>query len=351
MTLTDEILQRCAHLGFARAGVCRAEPATRADALRDWLADGRHGEMDYLRAWGDKLADPARAVAGVRSIICVGDRYHDGEPDPAAIVGTGRIARYARGRDYHRVIKRRLHDLCDELRERFPDETFRACVDTAPLLEREHATRAGLGAIGKHTLLIEQGVGSYLLLGEIVTTLSLEPTESADADDPCGTCTRCIDACPTEAITPWSVDATRCISYLTIEHRTAIDERLFAGMGDWLFGCDVCQEGCPHNQPTNRTREAPVPEAYAPRRTGLDVAAVLGWTEDDRREAFTQSAMKRARLAMMKRNALIVAGNMIARGEGPGLRERVEEIAGEEGEDAMVRETARVVLGRLGPQQ
>jgi epoxyqueuosine reductase len=347
VSLTAEILERCALLGFARAGICRAEPAARPEALRAWLAAGRQGEMDYLRAWEDVLVDPAEVVRGARSIICVGDRYHDGRPDPAPAPGAGRIARYARGRDYHRVIKRRLHDLCDELRERFPGETFRACVDTAPLLEREHAARAGLGAIGKHTLLIEQGVGSYLLLGEIVTTLALEPTTSCAEQDPCGTCTRCIDACPTGAITPWSIDATRCVSYLTIEHRTLIDERLFAGIGDWLFGCDACQEVCPHNQPTERTQEAPVHDAYAERTTGFDVATVLDWTEADRREAFTQSALKRARLAMMKRNAVIVAGNMLAREDAPALRARLEAIAADESEDAVVRETARVIVGRL----
>ncbi len=124
----------------------------------------------------------------------------------------GKIARYARGDDYHVVMKKRLHRLADELAQQFPDEVFRVCVDTAPVLEREHAQRAGLGAVGKHTLLIQEGVGSYVLLGEIITTLALAPTPSAEGADPCGSCTRCIDACPTSAITPWSLDATRGIS-------------------------------------------------------------------------------------------------------------------------------------------
>jgi epoxyqueuosine reductase len=244
------------------------------------------------------------------------------------------------------VIRRRLHALADELRDRFPGETFRVCVDTAPLLEREYAQRAGIGAVGKHTLIIERGVGSYLLLGEIVTTLELQPGEPATAD-PCGTCTRCIEACPTDAITPWSVDATKCISYLTIEHRSAIDERYHEPMGDWIFGCDICQEVCPHNQPTERTRAARSHEAYEPRRSGFDLLEVLNWSEQDRIRAFTKSAMKRVKLWMMKRNALIVAGNVLCERDVPELRERIEQIAGDDTEQEIVRSTAHAVLRHL----
>jgi epoxyqueuosine reductase len=196
-------------------------------------------------------------------------------------------------------------------------------------------------------LLIERGLGSYVLLGEVLTTLDLVPSEAA-SPDPCGTCTRCLEACPTDAITPWSVDATRCISYLTIEHRTAIDDDLARRSDDWIFGCDVCQEVCPHNQPTELAREAEheIHPDYAPRRTSFDVAEVLAWTEDDRREAFTTSAMKRARLSMMKRNALIVAGNALAQADAPALRARIEQIAADEREDELVRATARAVCAR-----
>ena len=157
--------------------------------------------------------------------------------------------------------------MSDRLQATHPEETFRACVDTAPILEREVAAGAGLGGIGKHTLLIEPSVGSWLLLGEIVTTLAIEPTGSGETIDPCGTCTRCIDACPTDAITPWSVDASRCISYLTIEHRTDIDSS-FHSDKDWLFGCDVCQEVCPHQPTTDQL--TPTHEAYAARTAGRD---------------------------------------------------------------------------------
>ncbi len=351
---TEAILRRCGELGFALAGVAPARPTERAAELDAWLDAGRHGEMAYLDRRRDVLVDPRRLLDGARSVICVADRYHDGgldiDPGPRAGPGaapgpahTGRIARYARGADYHRVIRRRLRVLSDELSARHPDEAFRTCVDTAPLLERELAEQAGLGAVGKHTLLIARGTGSYLLLGEIVTTMVLTPTPTAEPD-PCGTCTRCIDACPTRAITPWAVDATRCISYLTIEHRSPIEPRYHRAMGDWIFGCDVCQEVCPHNQPTARSRAASVHEAYAPRREGFDLLEVLGWTEDDRRAAFVTSALKRAKLAMMKRNALIAAGNALARRDDAALRARIEAIAEDGAEDEVVRTTARAVL-------
>jgi epoxyqueuosine reductase len=344
---TDRILERCRELGFALAGVAPAAPSRRADRLAAWLAAGRHGEMAYLARHVEVRVDPRRLLPGARAVVCVADRHHAGGADPDA-PGSGRIARYARGDDYHRGMKKRLHRLCDELRAAHPGHRFRACVDSAPVGERELAERAGLGAVGKHTLLIERGVGSYLLLGEILTTLELAPTPAAEPD-PCGACTRCLDACPTAAITPWSVDATRCISYLTIEHRGPIDPALHGPMGDWLFGCDVCQEVCPHNEPTSRTRAAPTHDAYAPRRSGFDLLEVLGWDEAARREAFRRSALKRAKLDMMKRNAVIAAGNALARADRPALRARLAEIAADDGEAGLVRATARQALARLGP--
>jgi epoxyqueuosine reductase len=187
-------------------------------------------------------------------------------------------------------MRKRLTRLAKELGEKFPSETFRACVDTATVLEREHAQRAGLGAVGKNTLLIQRGVGSWLLLGEIITTLPLTVSQASDPD-PCGTCTRCIDACPTQAITPWSVDASRCISYLTIEHRSAIDPQFHEAIGDWLFGCDICQEVCPHNQPTERTAKAVTNPAYESRWDAIDVMKVVDWDEAERSRAFAGSAM------------------------------------------------------------
>lgn len=310
--ITAGVLDRCRSLGFALAGVCDARPSAYGEQYRQWIAEGRHGEMAYLARNVDLRLDPAMLVPGAKSIICVADRYEGRAVSDASQTEqrsvAGRIARYAQGNDYHKVMRKRLTQLARELGEAHPGQTFRACVDTAPVLEREHAQRAGLGAIGKNTLLIQRGVGSWLLLGEIITTLPLTSSRPSEPD-PCGTCTRCIDACPTEAISPWSVDATRCISYLTIEHRGPIDERFHAAMGDWLFGCDICQEVCPHNQPTARTQSAQTHPSYLPRFASLDVSEVMLWDESDRASRLAGSAMKRAYLGMLKRNASIAMNN------------------------------------------
>ncbi len=366
-------------MGFALAGVSAARGTDHREELLAWLEAGKHGSMGWLARNVEERMDPGRVLAGAKSVVMVGDVYAatgaaepplssktpTSPPPPRNGAGErGKIARYARGDDYHEVIKQRLHALCDSLRARYPSEEFRAFVDTAPVLEREHAVRAGLGWIGKHTLLIHPQLGSWMLLGGVLTTLELAPPEEQHAiTDHCGTCTRCIDACPTKAITPYSVDARRCISYLTIERREAIPEEFHGAIGEWLFGCDVCQEVCPHNreQPRNPDRKeggfTPQP-AYTPRHDSFDLLEVLGWSEDDRRAALARSAMKRAKLEMWKRNALIVAGNVMRkstasrtgrRGDprqppSSELRQRVQEIARDEGECEMVRETASAVL-------
>jgi len=195
-------------------------------------------------------------------------------------------------------------------------------------------------------LLIEPGVGSWLLLGEVFTTLPLDHAAS-ESRDICGTCTRCIDACPTDAITPYEVNATKCISYLTIEHRSPIDEAFHAQIGDWIFGCDICQEVCPHCQPTRRAKRAAVHPAYESRHDRFDLLEILGWSEQDRRDAFVRSALKRAKRAMMKRNAIIAAANWLAQRDDPVLSNRLAEICRDNEEDDLVRETARAAMKRL----
>lgn len=354
--IRDRVITRCRELGFALAGVCEARPPEHADAYLRWLDRGQQGEMAYMARNQALRIDPRMLLPGAVSIVCVADRYaaqtkhHASQRMNRSHGPRGKIARYARGDDYHTVMKKRLHELADELRRMFPDETFRVCVDTAPVLEREHAQRAGIGAIGKNTMLIERGVGSYLLLGEILTTLAL-PASTGAEPDPCGSCTRCIDACPTDAITPWVVDATRCISYLTIEHRSTIDPHFHEAMGSWIFGCDICQEVCPHNQQTRQTRRAGHHTAYESRRDSFDLLEVLNWSEDDRRQAFQRSPMKRARLDMMKRNALICAGNAVRTRddseETTRLRSAIEAMSREPGAAPMVQATARDVLESL----
>ena len=340
------MLALCRGLGFALCGVADAAPTRWGPELRAWLGAGKHGSMGYLAEHVEARLDPSRVLSGARSVIMVADFYAArGERTAGLGPGSGRIARYARGRDYHDIIKRRLHRLCDALREKFPGAEFRAFTDTAPVLEREYAARAGLGWVGKHTLLIHPRLGSWMLLGGVLTTMGL--VERAEVvPDHCGTCTRCIEACPTRAITPYSVDASRCISYLTIERRHPIAPEFHGPIGDMLFGCDICQDVCPHNtaRPEGGAQAEVRPE-YRPKRSSFDLLAVLGWGETDRRREFESSALKRATLAMMKRNAAIVAGNLLrARAvtgeQAAALRGRLAESIADESEPEMVRNAA-----------
>lgn len=360
------ILTRCDELGFALAGVCDAGPSEFAGPLRDWIAAGKHGSMGYMAEHAAVREDPALVLEGARSAIMVADLYasRNDNVDKPLGSGEGRVARYARGKDYHTVLKKRLIRLADELRAEFPDAGFRVFTDTAPVMERELAARVGLGWTGKHTLLIHPKIGSYFLLGGILTTLELEPPPGQSViTDHCGSCTRCIDACPTDAITPHSVDARRCVSYLTIERREPVDPALFEGVGEWIYGCDICQEVCPHNSPRGGggvgggggppLGKAANP-AYTPDTGGrdrFDLLEVLNWDEDARRAAFTGSAMKRAKLDMMRRNAVIVAGNWLRGSDVPGLRARIESVAFDTDEVEMVRNAAKSVIDQLGESE
>jgi len=341
------VVELCRAKGFALAGVCRAEPTRFAAELDAWLAAGRHGSMDYLATQAEIRKNPALELPDVRSVIMVADQYADGSAEDPVPPGAGRVARYARGRDYHWFVKRRLHHLADALRPHWPGESFRTFVDTAPVLEREHAARAGLGWVGKHTLIIHPERGSYLLLGGIFTTLEIAAGHpEVPIADACGSCTRCIDACPTAAISPYSVDASRCIAYLTIEHRGLIDPAFHSAMGDWIFGCDICQEVCPHNRPAGAAERPANPE-YRPRFGPLPIEDVLSWDDRSRTAALSGTAIKRARLEMLKRNALIALGNAASRLGEAAVADRLARVIEDNAESPMVRETARQVLAGL----
>ncbi len=303
--LAAGIKQKARELGFDLAGIAPAEPSAYRDYLRHWLDDGQAGTMDYLAKRFEERTDPTVYVPGAQSVISLAMNYHvplDPLP-PDDQKHHGKIARYALGDDYHETIKERLHQLADWMRTQAPGATTRAAVDTAPLMEKELAGRAGVGWVGKNTCLINERIGSWLLLGEIVTTLKLPHDEPAV--DRCGTCRRCIDACPTDAITePYKLDARRCISYLTIELREEIPAEFHHSLSGWLYGCDICQDVCPWN---GRAPTATDP-ALRPRfPTGtIDLREVLSWSQDDYRTKLRGSAMKRVKLPVLQRNARLL---------------------------------------------
>jgi len=352
--------------GFALCGIASAGKSDYAEHLKRWLAEGKHGEMQYLADHAAVRVDPGRLVEGAARVIVVADAYALAPEREEVRSGKplGRAAKYAWGDDYHKVLKKRLHAVCNALEAQYPGYVYRATTDTAPIFERELATRAGLGWTGKHTLMIHPRFGSYFLLGTIVTTLPMQTSEVAGFPAPlspptdhCGACTRCIDACPTDAIASegYSVDARKCISYLTLEHRGAIDPQYFKPMGDWLAGCDICQDVCPPNRRraelAARDRDPlQVHARYTPHdyAEGFDLLEVLHWSAEDRQQAFIGSALKRVKLEMMQRNALIAAGNFLEEHDHDALRERIIALARADNPSPLVRDTAQAVCQRLG---
>jgi epoxyqueuosine reductase len=286
--------------------VASLEPSANGDAFRRWLERGDHAEMAYMARRVELRLDPAAVLEDARSAICVALRYAP-HADEATVSGDlwPRVARYARGRDYHDVMGERLAALGSRIEGAFPGERTRWYVDTGPLLERELAARAGLGAVGKNTMLLHPEHGSYFLLGELLLTLDLAP--DLPLADLCGSCTRCLEACPTGALPePYRLDSNRCLSYWTIEHRGEFPppaEALVAEAG-WVFGCDICQEVCPWNG-----TPAPVghPELAVPEgRRGLRLADLVDMTAEGYAAAFRGSPLKRAKLDGLRRNARAV---------------------------------------------
>jgi len=307
--LASAIKNKALSLGFDLVGITSADAPARAPYLRQWIDAGKHGQMHYLAERVDERADPAVYFPGAKSVVCVGLNYHTPLEAPPDDGPRGRVARYALGQDYHTLIKDRLYDLADWIRGAVPGALTRCGVDTVPVLERELAARAGIGWVGKHTIVINENIGSWILLGEVLTTLDL-PVDTP-AVDRCGTCTRCIDACPTGAITgPYQLDARRCISYLSIEHEGEISEELEKATGDWIFGCDVCQDVCPYNtsgRPPIATDPALQPR-YASGTVGLN--DVLNWTQEDYHAQTRRSATRRVKLDVLQRNAGIALKNL-----------------------------------------
>ncbi len=293
-----EVKAEAARLGFLACGITDLSPTPHGAELDAWLARGRGGTMRYLHRQARKRKEPQRIDRAARSVVVVLDNYFS--QDQPADREPPRVAKYARGTDYHRVTVRRLEQLADFLRERGA-QVARAYADAGPVPERELAQRAGLGWIGKNTMLIRPGVGSFFFIGSVLTDLALPPDQPFGMDH-CGSCTRCLEACPTEAILePRVVDATRCISYLTIEHRGAIPEALVPRLDGWVFGCDICNDVCPWNE--RFAGETTVPE-LRPRGLlhGADPGLFEQMSEAEFAGSFGDTALSRPGLAGMRRN-------------------------------------------------
>ena len=345
--LTREIAAAALELGFARVGFAPAERLNEAaNQLRTWLASGYHGDLGYLDGPEDR-ADPRALLPGAKTVIAVALSY---APDRASLrrgrdgpALAGTIARYARGEDYHLVMKRKLAALAERLEALAGAPVpHRICVDTAPLLEHAAAHAAGLGFSGKSTLTIVPGLGTWIVLGELVVGIELEPSEPVPKG--CGTCRACLDACPTGAFVSAEVlDARRCISYLTIENQGPIPLELRAKIGTRIFGCDVCQEVCPFNAsaaPRPRARElTPRPELET-----LDLVRLLDMGSAQHRKLVKRTALRRSNRTTLARNAAVALGNS----RDPRASEPLERALSTH-PSALVRSHAAWALGELGP--
>jgi epoxyqueuosine reductase len=304
--IAARIKQRAREMGFDLCGIADARPSEHAEYLRSWLDAGRAGEMAYLHERFDERIDVGTLLPGARSVVCVAMNYHVPlEAVPADQSRPLKIAKYALGVDYHKHLKDKLYDLADWMRETWPGTKTKCGTDTLPVLERELAARSGIGWIGKNTIIVNETIGSWTLLGEVITSLELPPDKPAV--DRCGTCRRCIDACPTQAIvSPRELDATRCISYLTIEHRSEIEPALADKLGGWVAGCDICQQVCPFN---GRAPVAVLEELQPKHRSGtIDASEIEAWEQEAYWSATRRSALRRIKLPQFKRNARLAAG-------------------------------------------
>jgi epoxyqueuosine reductase len=301
----SDIVRRLARdCGFELAGVARSEPLADDFArYQEWTGRGMAGEMRYLTdRRADVRRDPQNLLPGARSIICVGKLYN--QPPPPERDGHAIFSRYAWGRDYHDVLREALEHLAHKLAD-LEQHQWKICVDSAPLLERSYARQAGLGWIGRNTCLINEPQGSWFFLGELITTLELSP--DAPPPDRCGTCTRCIEACPTQAIVPaggdsgdgWTIDARRCISYLNIELRGSFSEEQQSLLGPRVFGCDICQEVCPWNTRAPESSDPAFRPLYDPAPPLEDLAAL---SAEEFRERFRGTPVMRAKHEGMLRN-------------------------------------------------
>lgn len=301
-SFSNAIKTKAIELGFAKCGIIAAVPfEAEAERLRTWLDSGFHADMTWMEKHVEKRADPTLLFEGARSIVSVAMNYytpheHNDSED------AGKISRYAWGDDYHSILKDRLNELLAWIGEQRPHVNGKVCVDTAPLMDKAVAVRAGLGWIGKHSNLITREIGSWVFLGSLLLDIELDYDNDV-VEDHCGTCTACLDACPTGAIVqPYVVDSNKCISYTTIELRDEeLPKTVAEHLNGWLYGCDICQDVCPWNRFEQATSE----NRFEPRlgETSLSLDVIDRMEHDEYVERFRGSAMKRAKLAGLKRNA------------------------------------------------
>jgi epoxyqueuosine reductase len=307
---SESIRRRALELGFELLGIAPAQPPTNAAYFLTWLERGYAGEMTYLTRPDTirRRLDPQQALTGARAVICVAMNYNNGDSDPSDDPSQPVVARYARGADYHGVFEERLEKLTQSMTDLLGGDVRTLCyVDYGPVLERDHAQRAGLGWIGKNTMLINPKIGSYFFLGVVLTNADIESDEPFLSDH-CGTCDRCIVACPTGAIrSPRELDSRLCISYLTIELRGPIPRDLRKLIGNRIFGCDICQETCPWNREAPSTKEP----QFEPRlsTTGSSLIELLELTEDGFKERFGDTPVARAKRRGLLRNVAVALGN------------------------------------------
>ncbi len=341
--VAQSLKDRAARAGFDAVGLAAAGRLDRdAEALSAWLRAGRGSGMEWIARSAGPRVDPRDLVPGCRSVVSLAVSYWPGAKAASTPDGSARVALYAQARDYHRTVGAAARSLAAWLEET-TGTAARAFVDSGPVLERAWAERSGIGWIGKNSVVISRELGSWLLLAEILTAAAIEPDEGPHADF-CGTCTACLDACPTSAlVAPRVLDAARCISYWTIERRGSVPRGRREGNGEWIFGCDVCQDVCPWNRRFARTAPGPLVEPR-PDLRGLDPVEVLSMTEWDFRERWSGTPLLRAKWEGMRRNACIVLGNRREAASVPALERALADA------DTVVRGHAAWALGRSGTE-
>ncbi len=310
MKITNDIvIEKAKQIGFDLVGFAKAEELTQeASNLGKWLEKKYHGEMDYIQRNLEKRKDVTKILRGAKSVISLGMNYYTDEQytnqrdKGKTCLPAGKVSRYAWGKDYHLVIWEKLDELENELKEIDPQFESKSYVDTGPVMDKAWAVRSGIGWLGKHTNVINTEMGSWFFIATIITNYEFD--NSLIVTDHCGSCTACIEACPTDAIVDeYILDSTRCISYLTIENKGEIPGDLKGKFDNWIFGCDICQDVCPWNI---KFSEVTLKKEFLPQNKELEISEIMGMNEEEFRTKFSESPVKRTKLRGLKRNAKFI---------------------------------------------